>query len=93
MMVMSMTIPAIDDVDAVGHSMARPTTEELSAMSTPTSTHVAPGATMAGTPDLVMDLLDEHVPLTLLIDLTSPQGPDSQAILDAEGVPDEVWWE
>jgi hypothetical protein len=41
----------------------------------------------------VMDLLEEHVPLSLLLDLTAPAGPDSREILRAEGEPDVHWWE
>jgi hypothetical protein len=40
----------------------------------------------------VMDLLEEHVPLSLIMDLSAPEGPHSQEILDAEGVPDDQWW-
>ncbi|MFZ5870052.1 MAG: hypothetical protein ACOYXW_05935 [Actinomycetota bacterium] len=43
--------------------------------------------------DTVMELLSEHVPLSLLMDLTAPAGPDSEAILDEEGEPEEAWWE
>ena len=42
--------------------------------------------------ETVKDLLGEHVPLSLIMDLTEPEGPDSQQILDAEGVPEQAWW-
>ncbi|MEJ5915226.1 hypothetical protein [Pseudokineococcus sp. 1T1Z-3] len=42
--------------------------------------------------DHVMDMLGEHVPLSLLMDLTSPKGPDSETILDDEGLPEDSWW-
>lgn len=42
--------------------------------------------------EAVMDLLAEHVPLTLLADLAAAE-PRSEAILQAEGLPDEAWWE
>jgi hypothetical protein len=42
--------------------------------------------------DAVMDLLAEHVPLTLLADLAVAE-PRSEAILQAEGLPDDAWWE
>lgn len=42
--------------------------------------------------DEVMDLLEEHVPLTLLMDLSGPTGPDSQDILRTEGRPVSTWW-
>jgi len=46
------------------------------------------------TPDeAVMELLSENVPLSLLMDLTTPAGPDSEAILEEEGAPEEAWWE
>ena len=41
----------------------------------------------------VMELLAEHVPLALLVDLVTPQGPASADILRAEGMPDDAWWE
>jgi hypothetical protein len=43
-------------------------------------------------PEQVMELLEEHVPLSLLMDLVAPTGPDSQDILDTEGVPEHAWW-
>jgi hypothetical protein len=39
-----------------------------------------------------MELLEEHVPLSLLMDLVAPTGPDSQDILDTEGAPEQAWW-
>jgi hypothetical protein len=50
-------------------------------------------ATDAAADAAVMDLLSERVPLSLLMDLTAPAGPDSEAILDEEGEPDSAWWE
>jgi hypothetical protein len=41
---------------------------------------------------VVMDLLAEHVPLTLLADLAVAE-PRSDAILEAEGLPEDAWWE
>lgn len=40
----------------------------------------------------VMGLLSEHVPLSLIVDLSDPEGPDSEAILTNEGVPEDSWW-
>lgn len=37
-------------------------------------------------------LLEEHVPLSLIVDLTDPAGPDSKRILDDEGLPEQQWW-
>ncbi|WP_213282768.1 hypothetical protein [Cellulomonas hominis] len=48
--------------------------------------------TQEGATEVVMDLLAEHVPLTLLADLAVAE-PRSEAILAAEGLPDDAWWE
>ncbi len=40
----------------------------------------------------IRGLLQEHVPLSLIMDLTSPDGPHSREILDAEGAPEQAWW-
>ncbi len=45
----------------------------------------------AGDPAVVMGLLAEHVPLTLLADLAVAE-PRSAAILAAEGLPEDAWW-
>ena len=42
---------------------------------------------------MVMALLQGHVPLALLCDLTAPEGPASREILDIEGEPTQRWWE
>lgn len=50
-------------------------------------------AEAAPTPDdHVMGLLSEHVPLSLIVDLSSPEGPDSAEILTEEGEPEDDWW-
>ena len=49
------------------------------------------GATRAAPP--VMNLLAEHVPLSLILDMAVPAGPHSGEILQAEGAPDDAWWE
>ncbi len=41
----------------------------------------------------VMDLLAEHVPLSLLMDLAMPAGPRSRDLLHTEGLPADPWWE
>ena len=49
-----------------------------------------------GAPDddeLVMTMLEHHVPLALLVDLTDPGGPASAQIFAEEGEPDTRWWE
>jgi hypothetical protein len=43
--------------------------------------------------ETVMQLLAEHVPLALLADLATPDGPVSQVILETEGLPGDAWWE
>jgi hypothetical protein len=43
--------------------------------------------------EMVMVMLQEHVPLSLLIDLTNPTGPESAEILVEEGAPETRWWE
>jgi hypothetical protein len=43
--------------------------------------------------ELVMSILQEHVPLALLVDLTDTEGPASAEILAEEGGPDTRWWE
>ncbi len=40
----------------------------------------------------VLDLLAEHVPLALLVDLVTPVATSSE-ILEEEGLPDDAWWE
>jgi hypothetical protein len=40
----------------------------------------------------VMDLLQEHVPLALICDLSRPEGPHSAEILAEEGQPTDTWW-
>lgn len=42
--------------------------------------------------DEVMGLLHEHVPLSLIMDLVEPSGPDSAGILRTEGAPESQWW-
>ena len=39
------------------------------------------------------ELLAQHVPLALLVDLATPGGPDSGAICAAEGCPEDPWWD
>ena len=38
-----------------------------------------------------MVMLKEHLPLSLLVDLSAPDGPNSRRILDEEGTPDPAW--
>ncbi len=57
-----------------------------------------PGTTSTSEPDdgeesPVMGMLGEHVPLSLIMDLSAPAGPDSESILDDEGQPEDAWWE
>lgn len=58
----------------------------------PTTTQLHP-PTELDVDGAVMHLLHEHVPLALLCDLTSPEGPPSAEILAEEGEPETRWWE
>lgn len=43
--------------------------------------------------EAVMHMLADRVPLSLLCDLTAPDGPPSAEILAEEGGPETRWWE
>jgi hypothetical protein len=43
------------------------------------------GVANAGDPEMTMEVLKSHVPLTLLMDLGSVDGPDSERIAAIEG--------
>jgi hypothetical protein len=38
------------------------------------------------------DLLAEHVPLALIVDLVNPEATSAE-ILESEGLPDVAWWD
>ena len=40
----------------------------------------------------VMEMLSEHIPLSLIMDMASPDGPHSAELLESEGCPDQEWW-
>jgi hypothetical protein len=40
-----------------------------------------------------MNLLQHHVPLSLLLDLSGSEQPESAEILAEEGEPETRWWE
>ena len=66
-------------------------------MSDPTTSEATAGAIPEGpvegpTERPVRALLAQHLPLSLLVDLAAPEGPDSSAICAAEGCPDDPWW-
>jgi hypothetical protein len=42
-------------------------------------------ASAAEHPEVVLDALHSHLPLTLLMDIAADRGPDSEAIARAEG--------
>lgn len=44
-----------------------------------------------GTDETVMELLADHVPITLLVDLA--EAPHSEELLQSEGLPEQSWWE
>lgn len=48
------------------------------------------GTGPAGEP--VMEMLSEHIPLSLIMDMASPDGPHSAELLESEGLPDSEWW-
>ncbi len=43
--------------------------------------------------DECMDMLAEHVPLSLIMDIAGAADPKSADILAAEGRPEVAWWE
>ena len=45
------------------------------------------------TEQAMMTMLHDHVPLSLLCDLSAPSGPESAEILAEEGEPTTRWWE
>jgi hypothetical protein len=57
--------------------------------------------TAAGTLDRYADQAEEplrellagRVPISLIMDLAMPAGPHSRELLEAEGEPDDAWWE
>jgi hypothetical protein len=73
--------------------MSAGTTPGVAAMDDETQTAVQDERGAGGdATGVVMDLLAEHVPLTLLADLAAAE-PRSEAILAAEGLPEDAWWE
>ncbi|WP_432573829.1 hypothetical protein [Kineococcus sp. SYSU DK005] len=40
----------------------------------------------------VMEMLSEHIPLSLIMDMVSPDGPRSEELLVSEGLPEQEWW-
>jgi hypothetical protein len=50
------------------------------------------GSTTRPQDEVIMNLLEHHVPLSLLMDLTGPELPESAEILAEEGAPDTRWW-
>jgi hypothetical protein len=56
----------------------------------------AAGSTAAAPSDAdtqpAKDLLAEHVPLALIVDLVAPESTSAE-ILESEGLPDVAWWE
>ena len=56
------------------------------------SSHGASDVPLGPVDERMMALLGSHVPLSLLLDLSAPDGPASREILDSEGRPDQSWW-
>lgn len=44
------------------------------------------------TKSVAKTMLSGHIPLSLLMDMSSQAGPDSQGIFVSEGNVDEEWW-
>ena len=61
-------------------------------MNSNSTTSEQPDPPVTAERERVMELIEEHVPISLIMDLTVPAGPDSQDILDTEGAPDGTWW-
>ena len=61
-------------------------------MSTNQKTAKASAAPLDENDERVMHMLHDHVPLALLCDLTTPEGPESAEILAEEGQPAQAWW-
>ena len=53
---------------------------------------VSADAVSAGAAQHTQELLAEHVPLTLLVDLLAPTRETSAEIMAAEGLPEQEWW-
>ncbi|MEZ0448214.1 hypothetical protein [Cellulomonas sp. ICMP 17802] len=51
-----------------------------------------PSADDEQTTQPVLDLLAEHVPLALIVDLVTPEATSAQ-ILESEGLPESTWWD
>jgi hypothetical protein len=64
--------------------------EEAGSMTTRETT--PPSADDSADTQPVRDLLAEHVPLALIVDLATPEATSAE-ILESEGLPDEAWWE
>ena len=39
-----------------------------------------------------MAMLQDHIPLSLIMDMTAPDGPRSRELLESEGLPEQEWW-
>lgn len=57
-----------------------------------TTARVQPNHSTDRNGEQVMRWLEGHVPLSLIIDLIEPAGPNSVEILHTEGAPDTTWW-
>ncbi|GAB2674649.1 hypothetical protein [Thalassiella azotivora] len=78
-----------DDAGQAADQAAQPPAPEQGS----TDTTEASATEEAADESHVMELLQEKVPLSLIIDLSAPAGPDSEQILDEEGEPEDAWWE
>ena len=39
-----------------------------------------------------VEMLQEHIPLSLIMDMVAPHGPRSRELLESEGLPEQEWW-
>lgn len=55
------------------------------------SRHVVPEKVSAEDRKLTLSMLNEHVPISLILDMSSPVGPDSENLLREESSETEDW--
>ena len=55
------------------------------------SRHVVPEKASAQDRKLTLSMLNDHVPISLILDMSSPAGPDSENLLREENSDTEDW--
>ncbi|GAB7193313.1 hypothetical protein NUM3379_40220 [Kineococcus sp. NUM-3379] len=43
-------------------------------------------------PEPALSMLQDHIPLSLIMDMVAPDGPHSRELLETEGLPEQEWW-